>query len=359
MDFGKMLEDIQTLRGQFQSASDRQNAALNELKTALQEHYDGLDQNNAALKETLEKSIQQQANEQNAAMEAVRKSQVDFANSHREHLESLEQKQGELRTSIDSALQTAKTAAGQAAEQEKKLTAMNQAVEQSMRSFQQQLTSNRDAAQAQAAELRAAMDKMDPSKPIGDLQKRLELMQADTTRMLNSFGGQLESVKSQLEQAKEGQRTMKSIREDMERLSKRAEKLEQSIREQDKYLQELANQQFVSGGGTPVPEFRRKEKKSPLPLVAVVLSVLAIIGMILGGILLKAGQDGLVNQIEQQLLPPQSTMAAQLKDLSDQVKELTVLAQATPVPTPTPTPTPTPIPTEAPTDTPNAEATPK
>ena len=370
MDFGKLLSDVEALKAQFDTSSKQQEETLGKLEAELENHYHGLaqgvgtlktglEQNALELKTGLEEKLQQTAAEQNAAMEAVRKSQVDFANSHREHLESLEQKQGELRASIDSALQTAKTAAGQAAEQEKKLAALNQAVEQSMRAFQEKITSNRDAAQEQAAELRAAMDKMDPSKPIGDMQKRLELMQADTTRALNSLGGQVEAMKRQLDQANESQRTVSRIREDMERLSKRAEKLEQSIREQDKYLQELANQQFVSGGGTPVPEFRRKEKKSPLPLVAVVLSALAIIGMILGGVLLKAGQDGLANQIEQQLLPPQSTMAAQLKDLSDQVKELTVLAQATPVPTPTPTPTPTPIPTEAPTDTPNAEATPK
>ena len=370
MDFGKLLSDVEALKAQFDTSSKQQEETLGKLEAELENHYHGLaqgvgtlktglEQNALELKTGLEEKLQQTAAEQNAAMEAVRKSQVDFANSHREHLESLEQKQGELRASIDSALQMAKTAAGQAAEQEKKLAALNQAVEQSMRAFQQQLASYREAAQAQAAELRTAMDKMDPSKPIGDLQKRLELMQADTTRVLNSLNGQVEAMKSQLEQAKEGQRTVSRIREEMERLSKRADKLEQTAKELNGNMREMASQRVVAIDGTVVSAPHRREKKSPLPMIAIVLSALAILGMILGGILLKAGQDGLVNQIEQQLLPPQSTMAAQLKDLSDQVKELTVLAQATPVPTPTPTPTPTPIPTEAPTDTPNAEATPK
>ena len=370
MDFGKLLSDVEALKAKLGDAVSRQDVTLTRLETELVNHYiglqqdvgvlkAGLEQNALELKTGLEEKLQQTAAEQNAAMEAVRKSQVDFANSHREQLESLELKQGELRASIDSALQTAQTAAGQAAEQEKKLAALNQAVEQGMRAFQQQVASNRDAAQAQAAELRTAMDKMDPSKPIGDMQKRLELMQTDTTRMLNSLGGQVEAMKSQLEQAKEGQRTVSRIREEMEHISKRADKLEQSLREQGKALQDRANQRVVAIDGTVVPTPYHKEKKSPLPLIAIVLSALAILGMILGGILLKTGQDGLANQIEQQLLPPQSTFAAQLDDLSKQVTELTALAQATPAPTPTPTPTPTPIPTEAPTDTPNAEATPK
>ncbi|MEA4940085.1 MAG: hypothetical protein VB091_10920 [Christensenella sp.] len=370
MDFGKLLSDVETLKAQFDSASKQQEEMLGKLEEELEKHYSGLtqgvgtlktglEQNALKLRTGLEEKLQQTAAEQNAAMEAVRKSQVDFANSHREHLESLEQKQGELRASIDSALQTAQTAAGQATEQEKKLAALNQTVEQSLRAFQQQLTSNREAAQAQAAELRTAMDKMDPSKPIGDMQKRLELMQADTTRMLNSLNGQVEAMKSQLEQTKEGQRTVSRIREEMDRLSKRADKLEQTTKELNGDMRDLANQRFVAGDGTVVSTSHRREKKSPLPMIAIVLSALAILGMILGGILLKAGQDGLANQIEQQLLPPQSTFAAQLDDLSRQVTELTALAQATPAPTPAPTPTPTAIPTEAPTDTPNAEATPK
>jgi chromosome segregation ATPase len=355
MDFGKLLEDIQTLRGQFLSVSERQNEALDELKTALQEHYDGLEQNNAALKAALEQSLQQTTAEQNAAMEAVRKSQLDFANSHREHLESLEQKQGELRASIDSASQVAQTASSQAAEQEKKLAALNQAVEQSVRAFQQQMASNREAAQSQVAELRAAMDKMDPSKPIGDMHKRLDLMQTETTRMLNSLGGQVESMKNQLEQVKEGQRAMSRIREEMERLSKRADKLEQTAKGLDGDIRELASQRVVAVDGTVVSAPRRREKKSPLPMISIGLSAVAILGMILGGILLTLNQNKLTNQIEQQLLPPQSTFAAQLEDLSAQVKELSILAHATPAPTPTPTP----VPTEAPTATPNVEATPK
>lgn len=368
MDFGKLLSDVEVLKTKLDAAASKQELTSTRLETELVNHYiglqqdvgvlkTGLEQNALELRTGLEEKLQQTAAEQNAAMEAVRKSQVDFANSHREHLESLEQKQGELRSSVDSALQTVQTAAGQAAEQEKKLTALNQAVEQSMRSFQQQITSNREAAQAQAAELRAAMDKMDPSKPIGDMQKRLELMQADTTRALNSLGGQVEAMKRQLDQANESQRTVSRIREEMERLSKRADKLEQTAKELNGDMREMASQRVVAIDGTVVSAPHRREKKSPLPMIAIVLSALAILGMILGGILLKAGQDGLANQIEQQLLPPQSTFAAQLDDLSRQVTELTALAQATP--TPAPTPTPTAIPTEAPTDAPNAEATPK
>lgn len=359
MDFGKLLNDVEAMKTKLEAAVSRQDTTLTRLETELGNHYIGLQQNVGALKTGVEEKIQQTTAEQNAAMEAVRKSQTDFENSHREHLDSLEQKLGELRTSIDSTLQTAQAAAGQSVEQEKKLAALNQAVEQSIRAFQQQLTSNREAAQTQTAELRAAMDKMDPSKPVGDMQKRLDLMQTETARMLNSLGGQVEAMKSQLEQAKEGQRAVSRIREEMERLSKRADKLEQTAKELNGDMRDLTNQRFVTGGGTPGPGFRQKEKKSPLPTIAIVLSALAIFGMIFSGILLKSGQDKLANQIEQQLLPPQSTFAAQLYDLSKQVTELTALAQATPAPTPAPTPTPTAIPTEAPTDTPNAEATPK
>ncbi len=368
MDFGKLLSEVEALRTKLAEVSGLQEDSFRDLKTDLEKHYSGLtqgvgtlktglEQNALELRTGLEERLQQTAAEQNAAMEAVRKSQVDFANSHREHLESLEQKQGELRTSIDSALQTAQTAAGQATEQEKKLAALNQAVEQSMRSFQQQITSNREVAQAQAAELRTTMDKMDPSKPIGDMQKRLELMQADTTRALNSLGGQVEAMKRQLDQANENQRTVSRIREEMERLSKRADKLEQTAKELNGEMREMASQRVVAIDGTVVSTSHRREKKSPLPKIAIVLSALAILGMILGGILLKAGQDGLANQIEQQLLPPQSTFAAQLDDLSKQATELTALAKATP--TPAPTPTSTPMPTPMPTEPANVEATPK
>jgi chromosome segregation ATPase len=370
MDFGKLLSDVEALQAQFDTASKQQEDTMRKLESELEKHYSGLqqgvgalktglDQNVSELKTDLEEKIQQNTADQTAAMEAVRKSQVDFAQSHSDHMTSLEQKQGELRASIDSALQASQSAASQAAEQEKKIAALNQAVEQSVRGFQQQLAGTREAAQAQASELRAAMEKMDPTKPFGEMQKRLDLMQTETTRMLNSLGGQVESMKTQLEQAKEGQRSLNRIREELEHATKRMDKLEQSLREQGKALQDRANQRVVTMDGTIVPAPYHKEKKSLLPLLAIGLSALAILGMILGGILLKMGQDKLTNQIEQQLLPPQGTMAAQLDDLSKQVKNLTVLAQATPEPTPAPTPTPTPVPTEAPTATSDAEATPK
>ena len=367
MDFGKLLSDVEALQAQFDTVSKQQEDTLRKLELELDKHYaglqqgvgtlkTGLDQNVSELKTDLEGKIKQNNDEQTAAMEAVRKSQVDFAQSHNDHLTSLEQKQGELRASIDSALQAAESAASQTAEQEKKIAALNQAVEQSVRGFQQQLAGTREAAQAQASELRAAMEKMDSSKPIGEMQKRLDLMQTETARMLNSLGGQVESMKTQLEQAKEGQRSLNRIREDMEHLSKRMDKLEQSLREQGKALQDRANQRVVAMDGTVVPAPYHKEEKSPLPLIAIVLSALAILGILASSILLKSGQDKLTNQFDQ-LASPQSTMAAQLDDLSKQVKDLTVLAQATP--TPSPAPTPTPMPTEAPTATPNAEATPK
>jgi hypothetical protein len=367
MDFGKLLNDVETLKRQFEDAAKQRDIALEKLEVELENHYSGLtqgvetlrtglEQNVFELKTGLEQKILQNTAEQTAAMEAVRKSQVDFAQSHSDHLTSLEQKQGEMRASIDSALQASQSAVSQAAEQEKKVVALNQAVEQSMRAFEQQLTRNREAAQAQVSDVRAAMEKMDPSKPIGDMQKRLDLMQTETARMLNSLGGQVESMKNQLEQAKEGQRSLSRLREEMERAGKRMDKLEQSMREQDMYLQDLANQKIVAIDGTVVPAPRRKEKKSPLPLIAIGLSALAILGILASSILLKLGQDKLTNQFDQ-LASPQSTMAAQLTDLSTQVKNLTALAQATPEPTPTPTPTP--VPTEAPTATPNAEATPK
>ena len=102
--------------------------------------------------------------------------------------------------------------------------------------------------------------------------------------------------------------------------------------------------------------FVARREKSPLPLIAIVLSAVAMIGMAVGGILLKQAQDTTASQLEQ-LLPPQSTMAAQLEELSSQVDQLTVLAQATPEPTATPAPTPEPTP--MPTESANAEATPK
>ena len=357
MDFGKMLEDIQTLRGQFQMASDRQKTTLDELQKALDGHYTELEQNNAALKNSLEQSLRQQAEDQRTAMETSRQAQVDFAKSHSEHLDSLEQAQGELRATVDATKQAAQTAASQAAEQGLAITALKKSAEEEARSLLQQIASNRDATAAKLVELRAAMEKMDASKPIGEMQKRLELMQTETARMLNSLGGQVESLKNQLEQAKEGQRAVNRIREDVERVAKRMDKLEQAMREQDQYLQDLANQRVVVGGGTVVPGSRRKEKKSPLPLIALGLSVLAILGMAIGGILLKQSQDARMSQLEEKLLAPQTTMASKLQDLSKQVGKLTDLAQATPAPTPTPSPSPTP--TSAPAEPADTKAKPK
>lgn len=355
MDYGRLLEDIQTLRGQFLSVSERQNAALDELKTVLHEHYDGLEQNNAALKDHLEQSLRQQADEQRAALESARQAQVDFAKSHSEHLEALEQAQSQLHATAEAAIQAAQAAAGQTMEQGQAIAALKKNAEEESRSFQQQIANNREATAAKIAELHAVMGKMDASKPIGDMHKRLDLMQTETTHMLNSLGGQVEAMKRQLEQTNESQRTVSRIREEMERLSKRADKLEQTAKELNGDMREMASQRVVASDGTVVSVPRRMEKKSPLPMIAIVLSAVAILGMILGGILLKSGQDRLANQIEQQLLPPQATFSAQLNDLSAQVKELSVLAHTTPAPTPTPTP----VPTEAPTATPNAEATPK
>jgi len=357
MDFGRMLTDIQNLRDQFQLAAQRQNVALDELKNALEGHYAELEKNNATLKETLEQSIQQQMNEQKTAMDAVRQGQVDFAASHREHLGALEQAQAGLRTSVEAAKQAAQAVTGQTVEQGQKIAELKKSAEEEARSFQQQITSNRDAMQAKLNELRAAMDRMDASKPIGEMQKRLDQMQTETARMLNSLGGQVESMKNQLEQAKEDQRAANRIREDVERVAKRADKLEQSIRKQDEYMQDLASQRIVAGDGTVFATPRRKEKKSPLPQIAIALSALAILGMILGGILLKQSQEAFASQIDQRLLTPQTTMAAQLQDLSSQVEKLTSLARMTPAPTPTPTPTPAPTPT--PSEPAGTEATPK
>ena len=372
MDFGKLLSDVETLKTQLEQASQKQDETLGRLETELKDHYNGLqqgvgtlktqlEQNAIGLQTRLENRIQQNTTEQNAAMDAARKSQLDFANSHREHIESLEQAQSQLRATAEAATQAAQAAAGQTTEQGKAIAELKKNAEEEARSLLQQMANNREATAAKIAELRAGMDRMDASKPIGEMQKRFDVMQADTTRALNSLGGQVESVKNQLEQAKEGQRAINRIREDMERVAKRVDKLEQSLREQDEYIQDLGNQRVFAGGGAAAPVPRRKEKKSPLPLIAVLLSTVAILGMAVGGFLLKQSQDALASQIQQQLLPPQSTMAAQLQDLSTQVEQLKILALATPEPTatPTPTPVPTPAPTEAPTVTPNAEVTPK
>ena len=91
---------------------------------------------------------------------------------------------------------------------------------------------------------------------------RLELMQADTTRALNSLGGQVEAMKRQLDQANESQRTVSRIREEMERLSKRADKLEQTAKELNGNMREMASQRVVAIDGTVVSAPHRREKKA-------------------------------------------------------------------------------------------------
>lgn len=347
MDFGTLLNDVQSLKDQFLLDAQKQSDALLALKDSLDQHYTGVQQQIETFQTAQEEAVRRQAAEQNEAIDVLRQSQTACTQEQQElheQFESIGRIQNEQSTAIESARQTAREAANLAAAQASEIVEAKQSAEEGLRSLKDASSASQEKLNAQLDELRSALARQDQAKLLAELQQKVDAFQGDTVNSVRNLGGLVDKQKIQIEQIKENQRASGRMRDDIDRLAQRADDLEKSATKMRGKIREMESREggpqagFREGGGSGSGGGRL------LSWIAIALSVIAIAGLAAGGVYLKQSQDIATAELQQQIIRSRDDSSAQLADLDDQLKELTAVVEATPTPTPEPTATPVPTP---------------
>ena len=360
MDFGTLLEDVQSLKHQFSAASEMQNGALDTLKSGLEQHYAELEQQVETLKTMQQDAARQLAMEQSDRIDALQRAQSDRIDALQREQNAFVQEQGAKTEAIlrghgelSADMETARKAAGETTEklaaQAEKLEQMKRASEANLQALYNQTSDQIGKVKATFAELQTALARQDQTKAVEELLRRLESLKNETGAAASNLGGQIEKVRAQQEQIKEAQRALSRSREGSEHLSQRADKLEENVNTLRAKVRELASREAGPGGGG-------SGGNSRIGWIALGLGLLAIFGLALGGFFLQRAQNEVKAELQQQLIDLQATNAATLQELNDEIAKLTTVVNATPAPSPEPTPAPEPTP--LPTESANAEVTP-
>lgn len=329
MDFGKLLEEVQGLKNEAEKASQEQSKTLNDLQDTLQKHYAELEQQFGTLKSLQAETIFRQTAEQNGKIDALQQSQEKFLQEQSAKADALLKSHDELKATIETAQRTAQESAELIKAQEHTIAVVRTDAKEATQYLQDQLKANLEKVGGQLDELKTAVAKQDQTKRVDELQKSLDSFKKDTINSVNNLGGLVEKMKAQLETLKGNELKLRKLGDEIADLKDDIEKMNKRI-------------ETLRRGESSGP-ISYKQPKSRLPFIAIVLSMLAIIALIVTGFAFQRGQNAL---------------ELQMRELSEQVEQLTILVEATPEPTPTPTltPEPTPTPTATPTAAPTATA---
>ncbi|MCE5187612.1 MAG: hypothetical protein LLF75_00275 [Eubacteriales bacterium] len=326
MDFSQILQEIESLKNELSDAAKERSELLGKLQSSLEQHYSELEGQYESLRTIQSEAMNRQFDEQNEQIGAFRQTQDSFLREQAAKAESMQKAQDEWIAVLETAQQAAREIAEQVHTQETKIAELRNTAEKGMRFLHDQAKDDREQIDTQLDELRASLTKTDQTKRMEDLQKRLDQLRAESTAFFNNLAGRMEKMKAQLSSVGGVEGKLKdcideinSVRSETAKVGKRVARLEES---------------------GPIGPGPYRKPKSMLPVIAILLSVIAILGLAAGGILFRLSQADAAVQMREQIEQSQNESAAQLQQLADQVEQLRMIVEATPTPEPAPTATP-------------------